>query len=138
MQNKINFKINNFGPINEANIDINQINILGGINGSGKSFSSKLLFCFLTSLSNQGKIIENQGIFSSYDSFINRWINNFSRSNQDSIEYDFGELSEEINSLMLNWEENNISYEYLEDFFLKFKNIIDKYELLKMNHVKMI
>ena len=136
MQNKINFKINKFGPINEANININQINILGGINGSGKSFSSKLLFCFLTSLSNQGKIIENQGILSSFDSFVNRWVNNFSRSNQDSIEYDFGELSEEINTLMLNWQENNINYDYLEDFFLKFKNIIDKYGLLKNESCK--
>lgn len=136
MQNKINFKINDFGPINEANININQINILGGVNGSGKSFSSKLLFCFLTSLSNQGKLIENQGILGGYDSFINRWIKNFSRSNPDSIQYNHSELLDEIDSLMLSWQENNINYKYLEEFFIKFKNILKKYDLLKDESLK--
>lgn len=136
MQNKINFKINDFGPINEANININQINILGGINGSGKSFSSKLLFCFLTSLSHQGKLIENQGILGGYESFINRWVKNISRSKPDSIQYDYGELVDEIDSLMLNWQKDNIDYEYLEEFFIKFKNILNKYDLLKDEHLK--
>ena len=54
MQNKINININNFGPINKADIDMNRINVIGGVNSSGKSFSSKLLFCFLTAVSKQG------------------------------------------------------------------------------------
>ncbi|WP_407379040.1 AAA family ATPase [Methanobrevibacter sp.] len=136
MQNKINFKINNFGPINEANININQINILGGVNGSGKSLSSKLLFCFLTSLSNQGKLIENSGILASYESFINRWIDNFPKSKPDSIQYNFGELIDEINSLMITWQEDNINYEYLIGFFSKFENILNKYELLNNESCK--
>lgn len=131
MQNKLHLKINSFGPIKESNIEINQINIIGGVNGSGKSFSSRLLFCFLTSLSKQGQIIENNGIFSSYESFINRWINNFSKSNPEAIQYDYGELIGEINSLMRNWQEENVNYEYFKDFFTKFKKIIDKYGLLE-------
>ena len=53
--NYMRLNIRDFGPINNANININQINIIGGSNASGKSFSSKLLFCFLTALSNTGK-----------------------------------------------------------------------------------
>ena len=58
MQNETKFHIKNFGPINEANLNINKINIVAGVNASGKSLSSKLLFCFLTSMSEKGKFIE--------------------------------------------------------------------------------
>lgn len=49
MENKINIKINDFGPINKADIDLNKINVGGGNNATGKSTTSKLLYCFLKS-----------------------------------------------------------------------------------------
>ncbi len=49
MENKINIKINDFGPINEADINLNKINVVGGNNATGKSTTSKLLYCFLKS-----------------------------------------------------------------------------------------
>ncbi|WP_305515786.1 AAA family ATPase [Methanobrevibacter sp. V14] len=49
MENKINIKINDFGPINKADIDLNKINVVGGNNATGKSTTSKLLYCFLKS-----------------------------------------------------------------------------------------
>ena len=49
MENKINIKINDFGPINKADIDLNKINVVGGNNATGKSTTSKLLNCFLKS-----------------------------------------------------------------------------------------
>lgn len=128
MQNKFKLKINDLGPIKEANMGINQINIIGGPNASGKSFSSKLLFCFLTSLSEQGKRIENDGIYGSYDSFIKRWINN--TSSIDSIQYNHAELNDKVSRLMQGWDDNNIDYDYLNDFLLKFKSILDEYDLL--------
>ena len=47
MNDNFNLEINDFGIINEANIEINKINVVGGVNASGKSTASKLLYCFL-------------------------------------------------------------------------------------------
>ena len=127
MQNKINLNIKNFGPINEANININKINVVGGKNASGKSFSSKLLFCFLTSLSDKGKFIENNGIYGSFLMFKNRWIDN---SSSEQIRYDDVELKDKLDSLMLEWNPEEISFDYFNDFFIKFKTIIEQYGLL--------
>lgn len=48
----LKLEINGFGKINEANIELNKINVVGGVNASGKSTSSKLLYCFLKAISN--------------------------------------------------------------------------------------
>ena len=47
MDNDLILEIDNVGPISHAKIDIGKINIIGGKNSSGKSTSSKLLYCFL-------------------------------------------------------------------------------------------
>lgn len=47
---KLNLKIKNCGKINEANIEINKINVVGGVNASGKSTLSKLLYCYLKTI----------------------------------------------------------------------------------------
>ena len=43
MQNVIKFNIDKFGPINQANFDLNKLNIVGGVNASGKSFLQPLM-----------------------------------------------------------------------------------------------
>lgn len=45
----IYLKINNIGPINRTTIKLSKINIVGGVNGSGKSTVSKILYCNLKS-----------------------------------------------------------------------------------------
>lgn len=37
----------NYPPINKAKIEINKINVIGGVNGSGKSTASKIFYSFL-------------------------------------------------------------------------------------------
>lgn len=53
MEDIINFQIKDFGPINECDMNLGKINIIGGPNASGKSTASKLLYCFLKASCNQ-------------------------------------------------------------------------------------
>ena len=45
----INLHLKDFGQISEAKININKINVVGGVNSSGKSTISKLLYCYFKS-----------------------------------------------------------------------------------------
>lgn len=130
MENNLQLNINDFGPINKAKININQINIIGGPNASGKSFSSKLLFCFLTALSNKGKQIENDGLYVAFKSFITRWVDKLSIASLHSIEYDNEELKRKLNDLMLDWDNDTISYDYLLNFYQDFEEVLNEYDLL--------
>ncbi|MBQ2654619.1 MAG: ATP-binding protein [Methanobrevibacter sp.] len=58
---ELNLKVNNVGVINTANININKINVVGGVNSSGKTTVSKLLYCYLKSPEAPQKLIENEG-----------------------------------------------------------------------------
>lgn len=42
-------KLKNVGSISNGDIDISKINVVGGVNSSGKSIVSKLLYCYLKS-----------------------------------------------------------------------------------------
>lgn len=61
MKTDMCLELNNFGPISNAKIDINKINIIGGKNATGKSTASKILYCFLksTSFNRQEMTIDN-------------------------------------------------------------------------------
>ena len=47
MLSKLNLKIKCIGPINEVDVDIGKVNVIGGLNATGKSTVSKLLYCIL-------------------------------------------------------------------------------------------
>ena len=130
MQNKSKLHIKNFGPINEANLDINRINIVGGKNASGKSFSSKLLFCFLTSMSDKGKFIESNGVYRTFHLTITRLINKICQFSSDKISYNSILIKNELESLLTSWNFNEISYEYFLNFYMKFEKIIKDNNIL--------
>ena len=58
----LTLEIENVGPISQAKIDIGKINIIGGKNSTGKSTSSKLLYCFLRANSNFNEDLLVEGI----------------------------------------------------------------------------
>ena len=62
MQNKLSLEIENLGPINKAYLDIGKINVIVGKNSTGKSTSSKFLFCLLTALSKERIYLANMDI----------------------------------------------------------------------------
>lgn len=66
-----NLEIEGFGVINEANIEINKINVVGGVNSSGKSTASKLLYCFLKANSSDIKEYSLAAILPTINKFIN-------------------------------------------------------------------
>ena len=53
LSDNLSFHLKNVGCINEANIEIGKINVIGGGNATGKSTTSKLLYCFLKSTSSK-------------------------------------------------------------------------------------
>ena len=62
MQNELLLEIENLGLINKADLDIGKINVIVGKNSTGKSISSKFLFCLLTALSKEGIYLANMDI----------------------------------------------------------------------------
>ena len=79
--NQMNLDINNFGPIKKANIELKKLNVIAGINGSGKSISSKLLSCFITASSKEGNYLANTSIFNRFNSLVRDIHNAISLSN---------------------------------------------------------
>ena len=63
MKSGINFKINNVGPVANADINIGKINVVGGKNSTGKSTSSKLLYCFLRANSSDRQDLAMESLF---------------------------------------------------------------------------
>ena len=57
MLRDLKLKIENFGPINEADLDIGKINIIAGKNSSGKTTISKIFYCLITAFSTDGNYL---------------------------------------------------------------------------------
>lgn len=68
-----NLKISNFEQINKADINLKKINVVGGVNASGKSTISKILYCYLKSERDDESIdflLDSEGISNIKDSNI--------------------------------------------------------------------
>ena len=79
--------IENFGSIDEAHIKLGKLNIIAGVNCSGKSTSSKLLSCFLTATSKEGYFLSNNSIYERFVQFIRYWHGRIS-FNQSNLNLD--------------------------------------------------
>ena len=104
MANQINFDIDNFGPLVSAKFKLKKLNVIAGVNGSGKSTSSKLLYCFLTSNSNYADYLANRSIQDDVNIIIKQLTNDFQSDLQNSEK-----LIEIINNLPNLRDEDYIS-----------------------------
>jgi len=118
---KLVMEVKDYHSINEAKIEINKINVIGGVNGSGKSTLSRILYSFLKGNSTKRKEIILQSIVED----INRIM--------DSLNYDGNDYD------LPNHLKIDDDYRYIKDTYnriLKISKKHDKYA--KMKHFELI
>ena len=129
MSNKMSLSINNLGPINNAELDIAKINVVVGKNSTGKSTSSKFLYCLLTASSFDGIYLANRDIKRRYMNFYSYWSNklfdeSFSANFNDifSLLLDdfitdkvFDEIYNSLYNLSKEISPNTVKNDYLKD-----------------------
>ena len=109
MEGNLTLEIKYFGRIHYANINLNKINVIGGINSSGKSTASKLLYCFLKANSLNRLDYVKQEVIPIMNTIINITINPHPYGNHGlpdvySIEDDFSLILEAYNDAKLDYK----------------------------------
>ena len=122
----LNIDIHNFGPINQANIELKKLNIIAGINGSGKTTSSKLLYCFLESNSDEGDYLANKSIYNRFEIILETLKNEFN-SDSESLS-----KVEKLSNQIPNSRDRNFNKE-LKTIINKLKIIINNSEIQNKN-----
>ena len=67
LKDDLSFHLKNVGPINNADIELGKINVIGGGNATGKSTTSKLLYCFLKATSSKRQELSYKSVVSEID-----------------------------------------------------------------------
>ncbi len=119
----IKLNITDFGPINKANIELKKLNIIAGTNGSGKTTSSKLLYCFLTSNSDEKEYLANMSINRRIRSTINYLLDNFEFKFETELE-----LRKLENELIFKSDDNTYNYQFTDNINL-LKKIVNESQI---------
>ena len=126
MENDLILEIDNVGPISQANIEIGKINVVGGINSSGKSTASKLLYCFLRANSQSAEQLtleRGAKIIRNISSRLRRFGRDFDSEDEDKLREIFHYFMRSRGHL------DDISLEDLLDFSDSINLIYEKYFL---------
>lgn len=127
---KIKLDVTEFGPIQEADININKINVIGGVNATGKTTLSKLLYCFLTGIAPESGYLINRSMKQLFNEYISRWGNNGMSYNDNSFKIKFNKRKEPLSLLLNKWDDKNSTYEYFKNFYTKLKETSENLDLL--------
>ena len=135
MENNLILEIDNVGPISLANIEIGKINIVGGKNSTGKSTSSKLLYCFLKANSSNTEDGTFENFYNSVRN-VDRYL--FSTSpyfNKD----DFQNLSEHffiLKNACVNYQDKEEIIKYFDEFSKVLYESLEKNDddIMKRDH----
>ena len=145
MSDTMRLSLKDFGPIDTAEIDIGKITVIGGENATGKSTTSKILYCFLRANSKKRQEI-------TYDYIVNlikdeiRDIQRYLR-NQENSKIDFKDLrkkltqnSNDFNSILETYDEikeridnENLSDESIDEIDERLSAIDDLIEIVEDN-----
>lgn len=115
MLDEININVDNFSFIKEAKFIVDGVTVVKGIGGKGKSDLNRMIYSLLLSVSNEGLNIANTG----FKEIIFNSIN----SNPSF------ELRLEYNKFINNWDEYNVSHNYLNKKFCEFKKLLKKHKM---------
>ena len=129
MLNDFKLKIDNFEPINKADLDISKINIIAGKNASGKSTISKLLYCIITAFSTDGEYLTYEIMKDELEALINNL----------QISHPETETQLEEIRMKINLEKNN-NLKTIDESYSELKSIVktsdDKEFALKLQNSK--
>lgn len=124
----INLEVNGFGLVNNANLKINKINVVGGINSSGKSTVSRFLYCFI-----KANVLNNETYIKNV--LINE-INYLFNPNKDtfSIEDNLSDVLKKYDKYKLNHKKTSEmeSVELLISLYLGNRNYFTSYILKEL------
>ena len=111
-------KIDNFGPINRADLDISKINIIAGKNASGKTTMSKILYCIITAFSTDGKYLTYESLKDQTTLLINNL-----QISQPKTQNELDEVRFDIDT------DKEFKLETIEKSLEKIENTFDSYEI---------
>ena len=136
MEKDLVLSINDFGPIINAKININQINVVAGINATGKSTISKILYSLLTAISKEGDFIANNNMKKLFEDYIFTWGRNYMAYNESSMEINVNKDYEELTALLQKWPRKWGTYAAYLDFYKDVESISKKLNLLEQEECK--
>ncbi|MDR0911220.1 MAG: ATP-binding protein [Methanobrevibacter sp.] len=112
----VTFEISDFGPINNAKINLSKINVVCGINGSGKTTLSKIIYSILATYTDVGDLI------------LKEMIHMFAKYIKDEISKYKDEA--EVNNVYNKLNELNNEFIYLNNY----KNLKEdiKYDIIDL------